>query len=196
MKKTIIICAALLLITTATWAKKPIVELETNYGNIVLELNDEKAPVSVKNFLRYTNDGFYDNTIFHRVIKDFMIQGGGFEKLPLKKKTYKPIRNEAQNGLKNNKGTISMARTGEVHSGTSQFFINTKDNDFLNNTGSHPRQFGYAVFGRVIKGMDVVEKINKTPTKRVSGYSDVPEKEVRIVRARIIRNISEKKETK
>lgn len=196
MKKTIIICAALLLFTTTTWAKKPIVELETNYGNIVLELNNEKAPDSVKNFMRYTSDGYYDNTIFHRVIQDFMIQGGGFEKLPLKKETYKPIRNEAQNGLKNDKGTIAMARTGEVHSATSQFFINTKDNDFLNNSGTHPRQFGYAVFGRVIKGMDVVEKINRVSTTRVSGYSDVPEKDVRIVKARIIRDDSEKSDNK
>ena len=144
----------------ATKAKKgnPVVVLQTEMGDITVELYEDKAPISVANFLQYVDDGFYDGTIFHRVVADFVIQGGGMTKSGKQKTTREQIKNEAKNGLKNDKGTLSMARTSVVDSATSQFFINLKDNDFLNH-GS--RDYGYAVFGRVTDGMDVVEKIEK-----------------------------------
>ncbi len=138
------------------------VVLETNMGTIEMELNAEKAPISVKNFLTYVESGFYDGTIFHRVINNFMVQGGGFDKHMQRKSTLAEIKNEAENGLKNDRGTLAMARTNVVDSATSQFFINHKDNDFLNNS---PRGFGYAVFGKVTSGMDVVDAIARVQTK-------------------------------
>lgn len=143
-----------------------IVKIETNKGDILVELDTKNAPISVANFLAYAKDGFYDGTIFHRVIKDFMIQGGGMTPNMQKKKTKPPIKNEAPNGLKNKRGTIAMARTNVPDSATSQFFINHKDNAFLDYRGPSPREIGYAVFGKVIKGMDVVDAIAVTPTRK------------------------------
>ncbi|NOY12439.1 MAG: peptidylprolyl isomerase A [Deltaproteobacteria bacterium] len=140
------------------------VEMKTSMGTITLELNDEQAPVTVKNFLNYVDHKFYDGTIFHRVIRNFMIQGGGFDRTAKRKPVGAAIKNEADNGLSNNKGTIAMARTGVVDSATSQFFINLKDNNFLNHRGQTGNTYGYTVFGRVVGGMDVVEKIGTTRT--------------------------------
>ena len=145
----------------------PKVVMSTSLGDIVLELYPNKAPITVENFLIYVEGGFYDGTIFHRVIPNFMIQAGGMTPDMARKETRAPIKNEADNGLKNNRGTIAMARTSKVDSATSQFFINVKDNNFLNHG---ERDFGYAVFGKVIKGMDVVDKIAASPT----GRGDVP----------------------
>ena len=150
------------------------VTMETSVGTITLELNDEKAPETVKNFVQYAKDGHYDGTIFHRVIDGFMIQGGGFTKDMNQKKTREPIRNEAMNGLKNKRGTIAMARTMVVDSATSQFFINLVDNDFLDFQSPSPQGFGYAVFGKVTDGMDVVDKIAKVKTGSVGPYQNVP----------------------
>lgn len=155
----------LLLVPTLAQAQEgPRVEMQTSHGTIVLELYQDKAPRTVANFLQYVQDGFYNNTIFHRVINDFMIQGGGFTPEFERKQTYAPIINEADNGLENKPGTIAMARTGEPHSATAQFFINVADNGFLNHQNKTPRGWGYAVFGKVIKGMDVVNKIKSLPT--------------------------------
>jgi len=160
---------------------KPVVILSTSQGDIKVELDREKAPVTVENFLGYVDDGFFEGTIFHRVISGFMIQGGGFDREMARKDTRAPIKNEADNGLLNQRGTLAMARTGEVNSATSQFFINLKDNDFLNH-GS--RDFGYAVFGRVVDGMDVVDKIAASRTTRRDGQSDVPVEPIVINSAR------------
>jgi peptidyl-prolyl cis-trans isomerase B (cyclophilin B) len=143
-------------------------------GVIVIELDAKAAPQTVTNFLDYVRDGFYDGTIFHRVIKSFMIQGGGFTAQMQQKSTRSPVANEADNGLKNNLGTIAMARTNAPHSATSQFFINVKDNDFLNHTAKTPQGWGYCVFGKVIKGMEVVHEIEAVRTTVRSGYGDVP----------------------
>ncbi|MHC4123497.1 MAG: peptidylprolyl isomerase [Planctomycetota bacterium] len=160
------------------------VKLETSMGDIVIELDKEKAPVSVENFLTYIEEDFYGGVIFHRVMNNFMIQGGGFISNMSKKETHPPIVNEAKNGLKNNRGTIAMARTNDPDSATSQFFINHKDNDFLNYTGaSNP---GYAVFGKVIEGMDVVDKIAVVKTGRIGPYGDVPLEPVVIKSAKVI----------
>ncbi|OGP35688.1 MAG: hypothetical protein A2X88_09780 [Deltaproteobacteria bacterium GWC2_65_14] len=162
----------------------PVVLLETSKGKIKVELYPEKAPVSVKNFLTYVGEGHYDGLIFHRVIKEFMIQGGGFTKeMQEKRPTHPPIRNEAGNGLKNDRGTIAMARTNVVDSATAQFFINVVDNDFLNHMDASPRGFGYAVFGKVIEGMDVVDKIRAVPSGRASMFQDVPREPVTILKA-------------
>ena len=150
------------------------VTMETSVGTITLELNDEKAPETVKNFVQYAKEGHYDGTIFHRVIDGFMIQGGGFTKEMNQKPTREPIRNEAMNGLKNKRGTIAMARTMVVDSATSQFFINLKDNAFLDFRAPNPQGFGYAVFGRVTKGMEVVDKIAKVPTGNRWPHQNVP----------------------
>jgi len=153
----------------------PRVRITTTLGDIVLELNREKAPESVENFLDYVREGFYDGTIFHRVIDGFMVQGGGFTQDFQKKSNRAPIENEANNGLKNTNGTVAMARTNDPHSATAQFFINVADNAFLNHTSPTPRGWGYAVFGKVIEGMDVVDKIRKTPTGSGGQFrSDVP----------------------
>jgi len=148
--------------------------IETTEGTITLELNDEKAPATVANFVQYANDGHYDGTIFHRVIDGFMIQGGGFTPDMDQKKTREPIRNEAMNGLKNARGTIAMARTSVVDSATSQFFINLVDNTFLDFQNPTPQGFGYAVFGRVTSGMEVVDAIAKGTTGSHGYYQDVP----------------------
>lgn len=150
------------------------VVMETSLGNIEIEVDGEKAPISSKNFLQYVDDKFYDGTIFHRVIKGFMIQGGGFTEKMDQKKTREQIKNEAGNGLKNVKGTLAMARTSVVDSATAQFFINVVDNDFLDHQDETPRGFGYAVFGKVTSGMDVVEKIRAVPTGNKNGMDDVP----------------------
>ena len=157
--------------------------INTSKGNIVIETYPEKAPITVKNFESYVNKGFYNATIFHRVIDGFMIQGGGFTKDMSEKKTDAPIKNEADNGLKNKKYTIAMARTSIPDSATSQFFINVKNNDFLDYTGqSNP---GYSVFGKVIEGKDVVDKIEKVETINLGGHSDVPGEAVMIIKASI-----------
>ena len=152
----------------------PLVLLETTSGDILIELFQDKAPDSVANFLAYVDDGFYENTIFHRVIKGFMIQGGGLDIRMNPKETRDPITNEATNGLKNLRGTVAMARTSEVHSATAQFFINTVDNAFLDHSEETPQGYGYAVFGQVTEGMDVVDKIEKAKTKDTPHYEDVP----------------------
>ena len=162
------------------------IKLETNLGDITIELDSEKAPLTAKNFLEYVNSGYYDNTLFHRVIDGFMIQGGGFEPGMKQKPTRSPIQNEAANGLKNEKYTIAMARTSDVHSATAQFFINVADNASLNYTSSTPRGFGYCVFGRVVDGKDVVDKIRKVKTGSRSGHQDVPLEDVVVRKAYVI----------
>jgi cyclophilin family peptidyl-prolyl cis-trans isomerase len=167
------------LLTIPVLAKdNPNVEMETSLGTIVLELYPEAAPETVKNFLDYVDSGFYAGTIFHRVIRDFMIQGGGFTKDMRKKKTRPPIKNEAHNRLRNLRGTIAMARTRELHSATAQFFINVQDNRSLDHRSNSTAEYGYAVFGRVISGMDVVDKIRKVKTTSKKRYNDVPEEPV------------------
>jgi cyclophilin family peptidyl-prolyl cis-trans isomerase len=165
-----------------------LVKLQTNVGDIVIELNDEKAPKTVANFLGYVNDGFYSGTIFHRVIDGFMIQGGGFTESMQKKGTKAPIDNEASNGLRNDRGTVAMARTDAPHSATAQFFINVVDNDFLNYRSSTPQGWGYAVFGKIIQGMDVVDKIRKIPTGPGGPFpKDVPQSPVVIENATVVK---------
>jgi len=148
--------------------------IRTTFGDIKLELDAEKAPLTVANFLEYARAGFYDGTIFHRVINNFMIQGGGFDTNMAQKPVRKPIQNEADNGLKNDFGTIAMARTTDPHSATAQFFINVKDNDFLNHSGKNMQGWGYAVFGRIVDGEDVLEKIRNVKTASSKGHQDVP----------------------
>lgn len=150
------------------------ITLHTNHGDISIELDFEKAPKTAANFQKYAEDGFYNGTIFHRVINGFMIQGGGFDKEMQQKETRAAIENEANNGLSNDVGTIAMARTSEPHSATAQFFINVKDNDFLNHTGKNSQGWGYCVFGKVTQGMDVVNKIKAVKTGRHGGHGDVP----------------------
>jgi len=164
-------------------AVNPVIVLATNQGNITIELNQAKAPISVKNFLDYADTGFYTGTVFHRVIPGFMIQGGGFTQAMQKKPTKAAIKNEAQNGLTNKRGTIAMARTSVVDSATSQFFINLSDNTFLDHG---VRDFGYAVFGKVIDGMEIVEKIGKLKTGRTGGQPNAPVEPV------IIKSITKK----
>ena len=150
------------------------VKLATSHGDIVIQLESEKAPLSAENFLQYVRDGHYDGTVFHRVIKGFMIQGGGFTPDMQQKATDAPIENEAANGLKNDAYTIAMARTNDPHSATAQFFINVVDNAFLNHTSPSPQGWGYAVFGKVVQGLDVVQKISRLHTGRSGYFSDVP----------------------
>ena len=181
--KLAILCVVGLAMVAAGGAKaaeNPVVVIETSMGTIKVELYEDKAPITVKNFLAYTDDKFFDDTIFHRVIgkenkgDDFMIQGGGFTADMNQKKTKGQIKNEATNGLKNDRGTLAMARTGVVDSATAQFFINLKDNAFLNHTNTSDRGFGYCVFGKVIEGMDVVDKIKAVKTTNKNGMDDVP----------------------
>ena len=181
--KLVILCVVGLAMVAAGGAKaaeNPVVVIETSMGTIKVELYEDKAPITVRNFLAYTDDKFYDETIFHRVIgkenkgDDFMIQGGGFTADMSQKKTKDQIKNEATNGLTNTRGTLAMARTGVVDSATAQFFINLKDNNFLNHTGTTDRGFGYCVFGKVIEGMDVVDKIKAVKTTNKAGMDDVP----------------------
>lgn len=160
--------------------------LKTNYGNITLELDHENAPETAKNFESYVSEGFYDGVIFHRVIDNFMIQGGGFDTNMQQKPTKATIKNEADNGLKNTKGTIAMARTMDPHSASAQFFINVSDNDFLNHTSPTTEGWGYAVFGKVVDGMDVVNKIKSVKTTMKAGHQDVPVEDVVIESASIV----------
>ncbi len=162
------------------------VALNTNYGRIVLELNAEKAPKTVANFAEYVKSGHYNGTIFHRVIDGFMVQGGGFDDKMKQKPTNAPIQNEADNGLTNDIGTIAMARTMDPHSASAQFFINVGNNGFLNHSGKNPQGWGYAVFGKVSEGMDVVNKIKGVPTGNAGGHQDVPRDGVVIESAEII----------
>ena len=164
----------------------PVVELDTSMGAIVIELNEEKAPKTVENFLNYVKSGHYDGTIFHRIIDGFMIQGGGMDAEMNEKATNAPVENEADNGLKNDAGTIAMARTQDPHSATSQFFVNVKDNDFLNHSGKNMQGWGYTVFGKVTSGMDVIEKMRGVPTGRFGMHADVPKEPVVINSATII----------
>ena len=164
----------------------PIVEFDTTHGAIVIELDAQKAPVTVANFLDYVESGHYDGTVFHRVIDGFMIQGGGMDSKMNEKRTGTPIKNEADNGLKNNVGTIAMARTSDPHSATAQFFINVKNNDFLNYTSPTPQGWGYAVFGKVTDGMDVVNQIKGVATGRYGHHADVPTTPVVINSAKVI----------
>ena len=160
------------------------VKLHTNKGIITLQLDAEKAPDTVKNFLDYVNSGFYSNTIFHRVMDNFMIQGGGFESGMTQKKANAPIKNEAANGLKNDSYTVAMARTGDPHSATAQFFINTKNNSFLDYPGQDG--WGYCVFGKVVEGKEVVDAIGKVQTGSSHGYQDVPREDVIITKAEVV----------
>ena len=162
------------------------IRFTTNKGVIDIELDHEHAPKSSANFEQYVRDGFYDGTIFHRVIKGFMIQGGGFERGMKEKATRAPIENEAANGLKNNKYTIAMARTSAPHSASSQFFINVVDNDFLNHTAPNPQGWGYAVFGKVAAGQNVVDEIARVPTSSHGFYGDVPVDDIVIEKAEIL----------
>lgn len=164
----------------------PVVVMKTSQGDIVIELDAAKAPVTTANFLAYVNDKFYDGTVFHRVIPDFMIQGGGFDKDMNQKTTKAPIKNEAGNGLKNLNGTIAMARTGDPNSATAQFFINTKDNAFLDHRDDSMQGYGYAVFGKVTKGIEVVEKIEQAPTTTRSPHQNVPVTAVVIESVRVV----------
>ncbi len=174
--KKLLILALLLCVSISAAQAATLVEISTSLGKIKLELDEEQAPLTVENFLAYVDKNFYDGTIFHRVIGNFMIQGGGFDQSLQRKKTDPPIKNEATNGLTNSKGTIAMARTNVVDSATSQFFINLVDNDFLNNRGTTPRTYGYAVFGKVIEGMEVVEQIGKVRTIAKNPlFKDFPE---------------------
>ena len=161
------------------------VKLHTNFGVIALELEPERAPETVKNFLAYVESGFYSNTVFHRVIDGFMVQGGGFEPGMRQKPTQKTIKNEAGNGLKNDRYTIAMARTSEPHSASSQFFINLKDNDFLNHTAPSSQGWGYCVFGKVVQGQDIVDKIKRVKTGNRGGHADVPVEDVVIEKAEV-----------
>jgi peptidyl-prolyl cis-trans isomerase B (cyclophilin B) len=170
--------------TPATKGKMKMVKIETNKGTITLQLDAEKAPATVQNFLDYVNSGFYNGTIFHRVIPNFMIQGGGFEPGLKQKPTNAPIKNEAKNGLKNEIYSIAMARTGDPHSATGQFFINTKTNGFLDYPGQDG--WGYCVFGKVVEGMDVVDAIGKVKTGNSGFYQDVPKEDVIITKAEVV----------
>jgi len=172
MKKSLLALGASLLFSTLAFAANPQVEVKTSQGTIVLELNADKAPVTVENFVQYAKDGFYNGTIFHRVIDGFMIQGGGFEPGMKEKSTRKPIQNEAKNGLKNATGTIAMARTNDPNSATAQFFINLVDNRMLDYP--NPDGAGYAVFGKVTQGLDVVQKIAKVRTGNSGFHQNVP----------------------
>jgi cyclophilin family peptidyl-prolyl cis-trans isomerase len=180
--KLVVTLAVLFLAVPVAWAQNPRVEFKTSMGSFALELYADKAPKTVANFIQYVNSGFYNGTIFHRVIDGFMIQGGGFESGMREKKTRAPIENEAgialKAGLKNELGTIAMARTPNPNSASAQFFINVKDNGFLDYREPSPQGFGYAVFGRVVEGMDTVLRISKTPTATLEQHQNVPQRPV------------------
>lgn len=191
--RTLLTVSLLLMTATHSFAKENImseqvnkVKLTTTLGEITIQLNHEKAPISSENFLTYVKDGFYDGTIFHRIIPGFMAQGGGFDADFNQKATHEPIKNEADNGLKNNRGTLAMARTPDPNSATAQFFINYKDNAFLNYTNPTPNGWGYAVFGEVIEGMDVVDAMAKQPTGNRGMHQDVPKTDIVIEKAEIV----------
>ena len=185
---TLLITIPMMVSTFAIAQDNPVVVMETNKGTIKIELWEERAPISVANFLRYTDGSFFDGLVFHRVIPGFMIQGGGFDKDLKLKPTEAAIKNEANNGLKNDLGTLAMARTPDPNSASSQFFINLKNNDFLNYKGPLPADYGYAVFGKVTKGMDVVTQIGRVQTAAVGQMRDIPEVPV------IIKSIRKKDE--
>jgi peptidyl-prolyl cis-trans isomerase B (cyclophilin B) len=188
LKKLLSVLALLCVLPCfAAETPAPRVQLDTDFGPIVLELDPKAAPETVANFIRYVESGFYDGTIFHRVIKGFMIQGGGLTPAMQKKPTQKPIPNEASNGLKNKAGTIAMARTGDPHSATSQFFINTVDNPFLDHKSKSGQGWGYCVFGRVVQGMAVIVEIEGVQTGYKSGRKDVPLTPIAITRAFVIK---------
>ena len=185
------IVLAVLTLTVAVFAssamaQNPQVEMRTSMGVIVLELQPENAPETVKNFLQYVKDGFYNGTIFHRVIADFMIQGGGFTADMQQKKTRDPVKHEGGNGLRNQVGTIAMARTAEPNSGTSQFFINVVDNQMLDFRGPGPQEIGYCVFGRVVKGLDVVNKIRNVQIATRGGHQNVPVQTITIEKVTLL----------
>ena len=192
--RKIILFMILLLTSTLSFATEKTmsdtptkVKLTTNLGEITIQLNAEKAPVSSANFLTYVSEGFYNGTIFHRVIPDFMAQGGGFDTSFNQKAVHAPIKNEADNGLKNTRGTLAMARTNDPNSATAQFFINLKDNTFLNHTGKNASGWGYAVFGEVIEGMDVVDAMAKQPTGNRGGHQDVPKTDIIIEKTEVVK---------
>jgi peptidyl-prolyl cis-trans isomerase B (cyclophilin B) len=172
MKKMFFLVCLFML--NVAFAANPVVLMETSHGEIEIELFEDKAPNTVANFLKYVDAKFYNGTIFHRVINGFMIQGGGFTQKMEEKKTREPIKNEATNGLRNDVGTLAMARTNDPHSATAQFFINVAENSSLNHTGQNANGWGYAVFGKVTQGMHVVNRIKMVKTGNISGYSDVP----------------------
>ena len=178
-------------LTFATEIKMPEtsskIKLTTTLGSIIVQLNTEKAPVSSANFLTYVNEGFYNGTIFHRVIKDFMAQGGGFDTAFKQKEVHASIKNEADNGLKNSRGTLAMARTNDPNSATAQFFINLKDNAFLDHTSPTSSGWGYAVFGEVVEGMDVVDEMAKQATGNRGGHQDVPKTDIVIEKAEVVK---------
>lgn len=187
----LLVSMALILIPAAGLAKskersKPLVKLETSMGEIVLELNPEKAPVTTANFLQYVKDGFYNGTIFHRVIGNFMIQGGGFDANMKQKATRPPIKNEADNGLSNDTYTIAMARTPDPDSASAQFFINVANNKMLNHRDKSPQGWGYAVFGKVVKGQKVVDKIKAVATGNRGMHQNVPREPVTIIKATVV----------
>jgi cyclophilin family peptidyl-prolyl cis-trans isomerase len=169
-----------------TEEKNPQVVMETSMGTVKIELFQDKAPISVRNFLSYVKEGYYDGLIFHRVIKNFMVQGGGLDVDMQTKKTKFAIKNEATNGLKNTRGTLAMARTSMVDSATSQFFINVVDNAFLDHTGKTPDRFGYAVFAQVVEGMDIVDAIREVKTGNKGGHQDVPVEPVFITSIKLV----------
>jgi len=181
----VLLCCAMQSSYSLTQGKKTMVKLHTNHGDITLQLDAEKAPNTVKNFLEYVNSGFYDNTIFHRVIDSFMIQGGGFESGMKQKKVNAPVKNEAANGLANDIYTVAMARTSDPHSATAQFFINTNNNHFLDYPGQDG--WGYCVFGKVVEGAEVVDAIRKVKTGVRAGHHDVPEVDVVITKAEVLK---------
>ena len=185
MLKKLLLALSVCLCANA-WAANPQVELKTSMGAIVLELEPDKAPQTVENFLQYVKEGHYTNTIFHRVIDGFMIQGGGFEPGMKQKPTRTPVRNEADNKLKNDTYTVAMARTPDPHSATAQFFINVSDNDFLNHTAPTSQGWGYCVFGRVTEGTEVVDQIRKVKTGNRGMHQDVPVNDVVIEKAEAV----------
>lgn len=186
-RRTALVLAVTLTLGASAWAQgaAPRVKLATSAGDIVVELAPEKAPKTVANFLQYVNDKHYDGTVFHRVIKGFMLQGGGFEAGMKQKPTAEPIKNEANNGLKNKKYTLAMARTSDPHSATAQFFINCTDNDFLDFRAENAQGWGYAVFGRVVEGTEVVDAIEQVRTGRKGFHDDVPVDDVVITRVTV-----------
>tara|TARA_B100000686_G_scaffold332063_1_gene396373 strand:- start:1717 stop:2313 length:597 start_codon:yes stop_codon:yes gene_type:complete len=191
-----LILISFIILCNSALAAEPQIEIKTNFGSIYLELYPKKAPNTVKNFLNYVQEEAYTDTIFHRVISGFMIQGGGFDKFMKKKPTKKPVKNEADNGIKNEIGTIAMARTGEPHSATNQFFINVGNNKFLNYTMPNRRGYGYTVFGKVVRGMNIVNKISEMPTGATKPFrKDVPKKMVIIESITMIDSISEQTES-
>lgn len=186
LARTLLAGFALLAFAATAAAQSPRAKLDTSEGTIVLELYPDKAPKTVANFLEYAKAGHYNGTVFHRVIDGFMIQGGGFEPGMKQKKTRDPITNEADNGLKNDKYTVAMARTSEPHSASAQFFINVADNDFLNFTSPTARGWGYCVFGKVVEGIEVVDQLRGVATGTRAGHQDVPTEDVVITRAEVV----------